>query len=92
MFFMYRKTKSKRDGKGERENKTLNIYAFKTLREAGYHLSWPTLPEWEDWWCVSVWTHPVGTAVTLPGHGCQLGVQEISGLVDTLRGREYKSR
>lgn len=38
------------------------------------------------------WTHPVGPAVALSGHGCQLGVQEVSGLVDALRGEEYKAR
>lgn len=31
------------------------------------------------------WTHPVGPAVALPGHGGQLGVQEVPGLVDALR-------
>lgn len=38
------------------------------------------------------WTHPVGPAVALSGHGCQLGVQEVSGLVNALRGEEYQAR
>lgn len=42
--------------------------------------------------CFNLWTHPVGPAVALSGHGGQLGVQEVSGLVDALRGEEYKAR
>lgn len=84
--------KFKRDGKGEQKRKDFKYLCVSTLREDGYHLSWPRLLQSDDSSCISVSTHPVGPTVALPGHGCQLGVQEISGLVDTLRREEYKFR
>ena len=41
--------------------------------------------------CLAGRTHPVGPTVALPGHGCQLRIQQVSGLIDALQTQDTHS-